>query len=242
MRRWSLWSPSVSLYLWPRHPHPSQRSPPILYHIFRNRSLPIPCWNTEKTISSLPRVKMGYLPQYISRNFCNFISSIVHEKNRLHDHPYSFFLLGKECALVLLYINCHDVYCTLRHLQALYESSLLSATIECSVQQVLLREALFPQGLDCNGWATADQVEERVLVMLQGSSSLTERNFANMASVHAYDPRFFVLCGVDGCTRTYRNFYSFKKHMYRKHRAHLDVTVAKKGTWQKITCLVQFYY
>ena len=39
-----------------------------------------------------------------------------------------------------------------------------------------------------------------------------------MAAVHAIDPGFFIRCGVNGCPRTYQNFYSFKKHLYRKHR------------------------
>ena len=45
----------------------------------------------------------------------------------------------------------------------------------------------------------------------------------HMASVHAHDPRFHVVCGVEGCSRTYCNFYSFKRHMYRKHRGNLDL-------------------
>ena len=43
-----------------------------------------------------------------------------------------------------------------------------------------------------------------------------------MAAVHAYDPRFFICCGIDECTRTYQNFFSFKKHAYRKHRGSLE--------------------
>ena len=46
-----------------------------------------------------------------------------------------------------------------------------------------------------------------------------------MSSAHAHDPYFYICCGVDGCSRTYCNFYSFKKHLYRKHRGNLDLTV-----------------
>ena len=46
----------------------------------------------------------------------------------------------------------------------------------------------------------------------------------HMAAVHAHDPHFHICCGVGGCSRTYSNFYSFKKHLYRRHRDHLDMT------------------
>lgn len=36
--------------------------------------------------------------------------------------------------------------------------------------------------------------------------------------VHAHEAGFRVTCGVDGCTKTYRKFVSYKKHMYVKHR------------------------
>lgn len=42
-----------------------------------------------------------------------------------------------------------------------------------------------------------------------------------MATVHAYDPHF---CGLEGCSRTYSNFFSFKKHVYRKHRSCLSLS------------------
>lgn len=39
-----------------------------------------------------------------------------------------------------------------------------------------------------------------------------------MAAVHAHDPNFHTICGIEECPRTYTNFFSFKKHLYRKHR------------------------
>lgn len=44
-----------------------------------------------------------------------------------------------------------------------------------------------------------------------------------MAVVHAHDPGFYICCGIEGCPRTYSNFYSFKKHLYRKHRCNLEM-------------------
>ena len=46
----------------------------------------------------------------------------------------------------------------------------------------------------------------------------------HMATVHAHDPRFFVCYGIQGCARTYSNFFSFMKHLYRKHRESLDMS------------------
>ncbi len=45
----------------------------------------------------------------------------------------------------------------------------------------------------------------------------------HMATSHAYDPNFFICCGIEGCSRTYSNFYSFKKQVYRKHRCCLSM-------------------
>ena len=45
----------------------------------------------------------------------------------------------------------------------------------------------------------------------------------HMAVAHAHDPQFYIRCGIQECSRTYSKFYSFKKHLYRKHREHLDI-------------------
>ena len=34
---------------------------------------------------------------------------------------------------------------------------------------------------------------------------------------HTSDPNFLVLCGINGCSKTYRNCISFKNHIKRKH-------------------------
>lgn len=44
----------------------------------------------------------------------------------------------------------------------------------------------------------------------------------HIAAVHSWDPDFFTLCRFHGCSRTYSNFFSFKKHIYRKHREFLE--------------------
>ena len=43
-----------------------------------------------------------------------------------------------------------------------------------------------------------------------------------MGTVHAHDPTFSVRCSVGDCPRMYRNYHSYKKHVYKKHREVLD--------------------
>lgn len=39
----------------------------------------------------------------------------------------------------------------------------------------------------------------------------------HIGAVHAHQPRFFVICGIHGCSRTYINYHSFRKRIRRKH-------------------------
>ena len=47
----------------------------------------------------------------------------------------------------------------------------------------------------------------------------------HVGAVHSHDPMFHVRCGVEDCPRTYRNFLTYKKHMYTKHRSVLNLSV-----------------
>lgn len=38
---------------------------------------------------------------------------------------------------------------------------------------------------------------------------------------HENDPNFHILCGLDGCPRTYRRIVSFRNHLIRKHNFEL---------------------
>ena len=44
----------------------------------------------------------------------------------------------------------------------------------------------------------------------------------HIGTVHSHETNFHVVCGILGCPRTYRNYFSYKKHMYRKHRTELS--------------------
>ena len=35
---------------------------------------------------------------------------------------------------------------------------------------------------------------------------------------HRFDPGLHILCGINSCTEHYKNFESFRSHIYRKHR------------------------
>ena len=36
--------------------------------------------------------------------------------------------------------------------------------------------------------------------------------------VHAHDPNLNVMCGIEGCTRSYINFMSYRRRLYREHK------------------------
>ena len=49
----------------------------------------------------------------------------------------------------------------------------------------------------------------------------------HIGAVHAHHPGFRVVCGINGCPRTYTNYYSYRKHIWPKHSnfgGNLDVS------------------
>lgn len=46
----------------------------------------------------------------------------------------------------------------------------------------------------------------------------------HVGAVHAHEPHFHLVCGINGCPRTYKNFHSFRKHLRRRHAQTLDTT------------------
>ena len=53
------------------------------------------------------------------------------------------------------------------------------------------------------------------------------RNFKGVSrhigSVHSHEANFHVTCGLGGCPRSYKNYHSYKKHLYKQHRDILEV-------------------
>lgn len=39
----------------------------------------------------------------------------------------------------------------------------------------------------------------------------------HMRRTHSSDPNFHMVCGLEGCPRTYKRFSSFRNHVMRKH-------------------------
>ena len=56
------------------------------------------------------------------------------------------------------------------------------------------------------------------------AASSLKRVIRHIGRVHCHDPAFHVHCGIESCPRTYRNFHSYKKHMYLKHREFLGIS------------------
>lgn len=45
----------------------------------------------------------------------------------------------------------------------------------------------------------------------------------HMGTIHAHDSNFHVICGLQGCPRSYSNYHSYKKNLYKKHRDILEL-------------------
>ena len=56
------------------------------------------------------------------------------------------------------------------------------------------------------------------------SAKKIDRVLRHVGSVHAHDPGFHMVCGVDGCPRTYQNYRSFRKHLITKHSHYINST------------------
>lgn len=47
----------------------------------------------------------------------------------------------------------------------------------------------------------------------------------HIGRIHRNEPTFHVVCGLNGCAKTYKNFWSFRNHLIRKH----GIVTAKEG-------------
>jgi len=50
-----------------------------------------------------------------------------------------------------------------------------------------------------------------------------KRVMRHIGALHAHEAGFHICCGIAGCSRTYKNFASFQKHLYRIHRDVLEI-------------------
>jgi len=49
------------------------------------------------------------------------------------------------------------------------------------------------------------------------SAPSVSRLLAHIRMMHTCDPGFHIQCGLQGCQRTFRNFYTYRNHVYAMH-------------------------
>ena len=52
----------------------------------------------------------------------------------------------------------------------------------------------------------------------------------HIGEIHQHDPNLTIECGIEGCPQTYKNFESFRSHVYRKHRDVLHLQTERSHT------------
>ena len=70
--------------------------------------------------------------------------------------------------------------------------------------------------------ATTDSMRVKCWLCASFAARTLKAVIRHIGVVHARDPNFHVVCGIQGCIRTYKNYLSFKKHVYRHHREQID--------------------
>lgn len=49
-------------------------------------------------------------------------------------------------------------------------------------------------------------------------ASTIQQLLSHIGRCHRHDPNFHCVCGIDGCTRTYKKYFSWRKHILRVHK------------------------
>lgn len=57
--------------------------------------------------------------------------------------------------------------------------------------------------------------------MCRAPSPTLKLYVSHLRLVHAKDPKFHIMCGVDSCREVFRTFSAFNSHVYRHHRTAL---------------------
>lgn len=63
---------------------------------------------------------------------------------------------------------------------------------------------------------------------------------SHLRSVHSNDPRFNVMCGLEGCFHTFRTFSALYSHIYRRHRS-IGIVTSDKYAFQRAVALPEQY-
>jgi hypothetical protein len=59
---------------------------------------------------------------------------------------------------------------------------------------------------------------------------------SHLRSVHSNDPRFNVMCGLEGCSSTFTTFSALYSHIYRRHPSS-GIVSSEKYTFQRTLAL-----
>ena len=63
----------------------------------------------------------------------------------------------------------------------------------------------------------SSRISEKKCPTCSFNASTVKLVLSHLRSVHSSDPRFHVMCGIDGCARTYRKYSGLHSHLYRCH-------------------------
>jgi hypothetical protein len=63
----------------------------------------------------------------------------------------------------------------------------------------------------------SSKISDKKCPMCSFNASTVKLVLSHLRSVHSSDPRFHVMCGIDGCASTYRKYSGLHSHLYRCH-------------------------
>ena len=63
----------------------------------------------------------------------------------------------------------------------------------------------------------SSKISEKKCPMCSFEAPIVKLVLSHLRSIHSNDPRFRIMCGIDGCARTYRKYSGLHSHLYRCH-------------------------
>lgn len=97
-----------------------------------------------------------------------------------------------------------------------HESSTLRIT--CTYHLYLFAHALIACASEKAPAAMASNFAEKNCPLCSFQAPSMRVVLSHLRLVHSSDPRFNVMCGIDGCSSTFRTFSAFYSHIYRRHK------------------------
>lgn len=89
----------------------------------------------------------------------------------------------------------------------------------------------------------ASSIVAYVCPLCESTQSVLREWFSHLGAAHSNDPSFFVTCGIDGCKCTYRKLSALKSHVYRHHKAKMQVkSTAFKPTPPLVIVIIMYFF